>query len=334
MPATVSYGSISQRTAAWAATEMLEHVMPIEVLARFAETKDIPKNTADNALFRRPIPFAPATTPLTEGVTPPGHAMQYENVPVQLQQYGDWVEITDKVHDMVEDPVLKDAAQMSGEQAAETMEAILWGVIRAGTSVAFMNGVQRSDVNTPLTGGTGKTMLANSIRFLKSQRAKFVTKMLDASVKIATVPVAAAFIAFSHTDIEPDLQGLPNFTSVENYGAATQALPYEVGKAGNIRFVLSPLLAPFPDAGGAKGTMKSTSGVNADVYPVVIVSQKSYANVGLRGARAITPMVLNPGVPRGGDPLGQRGSVAWKSYYAALRLNEAWLLRLEVAATA
>jgi N4-gp56 family major capsid protein len=334
MPATVSYGSISQRTAAWAATEMLEHVMPIEVLARFADTKDIPKNTADNALFRRPIPFAPATAPLSEGVTPPGHAMQYENVPVQLQQYGDWVEITDKVQDMAEDPVLKDASQLSGEQAAETMEIILWGVLRAGTNVQFMNGTQRNQVNTALTGAAGKTMLANCVRFLKQQRAKFVTEMLDATVKIATVPVAAAFIAFGHTDLEPDLQNLPNYTSVENYGMATKALPYEVGKAGSIRFILSPLLSPFADAGGAKGAMKSTSGVSADVYPLVIVAKKSYANVGLRGARAITPMVLNPGVPRGGDPLGQRGSVAWKSYYAAMRLNEAWILRLEVAATA
>ena len=42
------YGQISQRTAAWAATEMLSHAEPIIVLGKFGQTKPIPKNTADN----------------------------------------------------------------------------------------------------------------------------------------------------------------------------------------------------------------------------------------------------------------------------------------------
>ena len=42
-------------------------------------------------------------------------------------------------------------------------------------------------------------------------------------------------------------------------------------------------------------------------------------------------MVLNPNVPRGGDPLGQRGSAGWKASHAAVILNDAWMHRLEVA---
>ncbi|MCD2476522.1 N4-gp56 family major capsid protein, partial [Staphylococcus aureus] len=70
-----------------------------------------------------------------------------------------------------------------------------------------------------------------------------------------------------------------------------------------------------------------------DVYPIVIVGQDAYGTVALKGATAITPMVLNPGTPRGGDPLGQRGTVGWKTYFTAIRLNEAWMARLEVAVT-
>lgn len=54
---TVTYGSISQRTAAWASKDMLEHALPIECLARFAASKPIPKNTAEAAKFRRAVPF-------------------------------------------------------------------------------------------------------------------------------------------------------------------------------------------------------------------------------------------------------------------------------------
>lgn len=332
--ATTTYGSISQRTAAWASTEALAHAMPVEVLARYGQSKPIPKNTADGAKFRRAVPFAAATTPLAEGTPPTAHTISYVDVPVTLAQYGDVVEITDKVHDMAEDPVLKDAMQLNGEQAAETLELILWGVLQGGTARTFTNGTARNQVNTALTGAGGLAIIRNAVRALKSARAKMVTSMLSGSVNYKTEPVAAGFVAFGHTNMETDLRGIPGFVPVELYGAATKALPFEVGKVENVRFVLSPVLTPFADAGGTKGTMMSTSGTLADVYSLVIVAANAYGLTALRGAGAITPAVLNPNVPRGGDPLGQKGTVGWKTYFAAVRLNETWMHRIEAAVTA
>lgn len=326
---TTTYGSIGQRTAAWAANEMLAHAEPILVLGKFAQAKPIPKNTAEAVKFRRPVPFPPAVTPLSEGVTPTPRAMNYVDVPATLQQYGDVVEITDKVADVAEDPVLKDATALCGEQAAETIEVLTYGVLRGGTNVFYGNGAARNAVNSAI----GLNKLRAVTRFLKAQRAKEVTKMLSGSTNYKTEPVSAAFIAFGHTDIEADLRTLPGFVPVELYGQSMKALPHEVGKVEGIRFILSPALAPFVDAGGAKGAMKSTAGTSADVYPIVIVGQDAYGTVALKGATAITPMVLNPGTPRGGDPLGQRGTVGWKTYFTAIRLNEAWMARLEVAVT-
>lgn len=335
--ASTTYGSISQRTAAWASKEMLAHAMPIEVLARFATSKPVPKNTAEGAKFRRAIPFPAATTPLTEGVTPAGRAMTYEDVSVTLAQYGDYVEITDKVMDMAEDPVLKDSSALCGEQAAETLENLLWGAIRGGTAVYMTNGdTVRTNIDTALTGAPGQTILRNVVRALKSNRAKAVGKMMAGSPNYNTQPVAAAYFAFGHTDFETDLRGLTNFVPVEQYGQSMQAVPYEVGKCESVRFVLSPALLPFYAGGAAVGAtgMKSAGGVSVDVYPLIIVGADSYATVALRGANAMTPMVLNPGTPRGGDPLGQRGSVGWKSYFAGLILNQAWMYRVEAGVTA
>lgn len=42
-----TYGSISQRTAAWAAVEMLAHAEPILVLSKFGQNKPLPRNKAD-----------------------------------------------------------------------------------------------------------------------------------------------------------------------------------------------------------------------------------------------------------------------------------------------
>jgi len=329
--ATTSYGSISQRTAAWAADEMLAHAMPIVLLGGMGQQKPIPKNTADNAKFRRPIPFPAALAPLTEGVTPPSKAMQYQDVSVQLQQYGDIVEITDKVQDMAEDPVLKDATGLIGEQVAETKESLIWGTLRGGTSVYYTNGSARSAVNTAIT----LNAIRAAVRFLKSQRAQTITQKISASTSYATAPVAPAYVAVGHTDIEADLRAISQFVPVENYASQGGVLPYEVGKIEGVRFCLSPLLTPFTDAGGNPGgTMKYTSNAGAaDVYPILIFGKDAFGQTMLRGANAVTPMVLNPGEPRGGDPLGQRGTVGWKTYFAAVRLNESWMVRIEAAVT-
>lgn len=328
--ATTEYGTISQRTAAWAATEMLAHAEPVIVMQPYAQTKQIPKNKAASVKFRRPVPFAAATTPLTEGVAPTARAMAYADVTVALLQYGDVVEITDKVQDLAEDPVLKDATMLCGEQAGETTEALTFGVAKGGSSVFYANGTGRTDVNTAVT----VTKLRAVTRFLKAQRARFITEKLAGSPNYKTEPIGQAFLAFGHTDLEADIRGLSGFTPVELYGTGQKALPYEIGKIESLRVLLSPLFTPFADGGGDKGTMVSTTGVKADVYPLIIMGKEALGVTVLKGAGAIVPSVLAPGVPRGGDPLGQKGTVGWKTWFAAARLNEAWMTRLEVGATA
>jgi N4-gp56 family major capsid protein len=55
--------------------------------------------------------------------------------------------------------------------------------------------------------------------------------------------------------------------------------------------------------------------------------------VPLKGKSSMTPMVVNP-KPAAGDPLGQRGSVGWKLWTTTIILQEAFMGRLEVGATA
>ena len=327
---TTTYGDISQRTAAWVATEMLSHAEPILVLSKFGQHKEIPKNTADNAKFRRPIPFAAATVPLSEGVAPTPKQMAYEDVAVSLLQYGDVVEITDKVQDMSEDPVLKDASMLCGEQAAETVELLTWGVLKGGTAVQYANGTARTDVNTVISVDDIRAVT----RTLKRNRGKAITSMLASSPNYATKGIEGGYVAFGHTDLEADLRQITGYKAVADYGQRQTLCPEEVGSVENIRFILSPLFEPWEDGGGAKGTMKSTSGTSADVYPVVVIAKEAFGLCPLKGSNSMKPMVLNPGIPRGGDPLGQKGTVGWKTYFAAVRLSEVWMVRIECAVTA
>jgi N4-gp56 family major capsid protein len=328
-----NYGDISQRTAVWAEGKMLEHAEPILVLEKFATPKPLPKNKADTVTFRRPIPYTVSTTQLVEGVTPAPKQMRYEDVSVQMGQYGDVVEISDRVHDMSEDPVLSDAAMLAGEQAAETKELIMWGAIRAGTNASYSGTgtpTSRSDVNNTITLNLQRSV----VRSLNNQRAKFVTRMISASPKFGTEAVAAGYIAFAHTDLEQDIRDMDGFTPIERYGSFAPISDREVGKVEGVRYILSPVLDPFIDAGSATlNNMVSTGGSNVDVYPVIYISANSYGTVPLKGSGSMSPRVLNPDSIDKSDLLGQRGYVGWKMYFASLILNEAWVSRVEVGVT-
>lgn len=328
--ATTTYGDINQRTAAWAATEMLRHAEPVTVLSKFGLPKPVPKNKAQTVKFRRVVPFGPADTPLVEGVTPSAQKLAYEDVSVTLKQYGQSIEISDVVDDLAEDSVLQDASAASGEQAGLTIEMVTWGVLRGGTNVFYANGSSRSTVNTAINLNKQRAVT----RALKRQKAARVTAMLDGSPNFGTKPIESSYIAVAHTDLESDIRNMTGFVPVAEYGSRRPVCNEEIGSVEDVRYVLSPELSPFPDAGGAAGSTLSTSGTNADVYPVLIFGKEAYGTTPLKGAGAITPIVLNPGKADKSDPLGQRGYVSWKTYFAAVILNQSWMVRLEVAVTA
>lgn len=326
-----TYGDISQRTAVWAAVEMLAHAEPILVLSKYGQPKPMPKNKANKVKFRRPVPYTVSTTTLTEGVTPASQQMRYEDVEATMAQYGAVIETTDVVADLAEDPVLKDMAMLAGEQAAETIELVTWGVLKGGTSVTYgaSTDTARSDVNDPITLARQRAVT----RSLKAQRGKKVTSKVGASAKYGTEPIAPAFLAFGHTDLEADIRDMPGFVPCEKY-AGMEPLPYEIGKVEDVRYILSPILVPFQAAGSTTlNGMTADDGTNVDVYPVIYIAKEAYGLVPLKGDGAIEPSVLNPNTRTKDDPLGQRGYVGWKTYFTAVRLNESWMTRLEVGAT-
>lgn len=326
-----TYGDISPRTAIYAVAKFLEHVKPVEVLAKFGMNEAIPKNKGTLAVFRRFVPFAIYTDALVEGVTPAPNMLQYEDVSVVVSQYGAWVNFTDVILDTHEDPNLQKITMGLGEQAASTKEAIIWAELVGGTNVIYSGtATSRATVAAPIA----EEDLVAAQRFLKAAKAKPITKMLKASTNIATEPVAPAYIAFGHTNLEPDFRALTGFVPREKYSNYNVVSDWELGKFQDIRVVLSPDLEIFYGAGAAGPTgVLSADGANVDVYPIVIIGQDAYGIIPLRGMDSATITVKNP-TPTYEDPLAQRGFASYKMWYAALRLNEAWMVRIEAAASA
>ena len=326
--ATTAYGDISPRTAAYAEKELLKRGLPYLVLEKFGQAKPLPANSTKVMKFRRYNALPNTPTALTEGVTPTSRNLTVTDVTATLQQYGDLVQISDVIIDTHEDQTLNEAIDLLGEQAAQMIEKMRFGVLKAGTNVLYANGSTRSAVNTAIT----KQIQQRAVRALKRQNARQITEIVRSTPAYGTENVAPAYVALIHPDLESDVRALTGFTPAERYGTIT---PWEneLGKVDDVRYVTSTIFEPFTDAGGAKGAMLSTSGTSADVYPVLFVAKNAYGIIALKGMFALTPMVVNP-KPSDSDPLAQRGSVAWKAMQTAVILNDAWLCRAEVAATA
>lgn len=329
MSGVMTYGDISPRTAAFAAKELLKRGQPLLVLEKFMQGKPLPGNSSTSMTFRRYNALALATTPLTEGVTPTSKKLTKTDVPVTLYQYGDLVETTDVIEDTHEDAVLKETMGILGEQSAQTIETVRYNVLKACTNKFYANGTARTDVNTAVTASLQKKI----VRALKRQNAMQITTIIKSTPDFNTEAVLPCYVGLGHTDLENDIRGMANFTDAKDYGHGTTPFEGEIGAVGNVRYILSNIFTPYADGGGAFGTMVTTSGVKADVYPIIYLGKDSWAGVALKGKFAIIPMVINPNKPSKSDPLGQRGSVAWKTMQNALILNDAWMAVAEVAAT-
>ncbi len=333
---TMDYATVSQRTNTYARAEMLAHAQDVQILNLYGDIIPLPKNKAKTITMRRwnppavPLDGSGNPVPLTEGVEPAARDHTYEDVVITMKQFGGYEIITDVVSDLAEDNVRQHATQANGEQAGTYAELECWGALRGGTNVKYANGTARNQVNTPVSA----TLLAGVERILRANKGKEITSCLAGSVKIATVPVPRAYILFGHTDLKYDLEALPNFSKFETYiGQDGKMSRYEVGRYGSFRVILSPTLTKWADAGAASSTMVSTSGTNADVYPLIAIARNSYAHVPVKGKKAIIPQIIQPDTPSAGDRLGQKGSVGYKMYYASGITNQAWVVRCEVAAT-
>jgi N4-gp56 family major capsid protein len=328
----LNYGDISPRVGLFAVSNFLVHAFPQLILERFAQTQAVPKNTGQVIKWRRPIPFDVSTEQLTEGVTPSPIGLSYEDVSGTLAQYGSWIQFTDVIADTHEDNNLQTMTMLAGEQAALTKERILWNMMVGGTNVVY-SGSATSRATVQATIDLGDLRLVQ--RTLKVAMAKPITKMIDASEKVATQPVAPAFVAIGHSNMEQDFRALTGFVPRENYSNVKLLHDYEIGKIEDIRVILAPHVTYFSGAGAAFTTGILHNGTNVDVYPLVVFGQDAFAATPLKGMDSARVVVKNPAMGSSeSDPLGQRGYVAWKMWYSAVRLNEAWIVRVEAAVSA
>jgi N4-gp56 family major capsid protein len=332
-------GDISFRTAGHIARELLKRAQPLMIISRLGQPKPIPKNVSDTIKFRGYQHLDNQPKELMEGITPDASKPTYREVHAQLKQYGDWIGISDKIDDTHEDPLIAEFSGILGEQSAIMLERVMIEILHGATNVFFsgdvgggVNATSRSEVNKPINLNLQRRIM----RGLRRQLAQPITNIIAASPNFNTSPIPPSYIAVAHTDCQDDIREMPGFIPAEKYGSY-KPMEGEFGSVEGVRYMTTTLLDPFIGAGAAPlaGTPILASGACADVYPIYFFGKDAFGVTPYAkdkaGASPVMPMILNPNVPRGGDPLGQRGSMGWKAYRTGVILYDFWMCRAEVA---
>lgn len=320
---TTSRTQITKENTEFYSRVLLYRAVPLFLHTKFAQVRDIPRNGGTNVIkFRRYGNLSAATTALSEGVTPTGSQLSITDVSATVQQYGDFVTLTDRVSYESKDPILTETAEILGDQAGDTLDQLCRDVLAAGTVVDYEStAAARGDITAAMK--LTSTTIRLAVRTLKNAKARKVTRMINASTGIATEPVNAAYIGIVHPNTTYDLKSDSAFVPVEKYASTMNVMEGEVGKVDEVRFIETTNAKVFTGAGNGGVDVYATIIMGMDAYGITRISGESLKNI-------VKPL----GSAGTADPLDQRTTSGWKSTFVAKILNDAFMVRIEHGVTA
>ena len=304
--ATQTYSGISSEQKVFYERALMKRLVPNLVYTKYGQRRSAPKNEGDTVNFRRFNALEAATTALTEGVTPSGSDLSVTALTATVKQYGDFVEISDKLDMVGIDPVLSESAGVLGEQAALTIDTVVRDEVTSGTSVLYAGGKANRDALTAADVVTSAD-IRKAVRMLKRNNAK---------------PMDGGFyIGIIHPDVAYDMMSDSMWQDISKYSGGTQIMKGEIGKIHGVRFIESTNNKQVENTG--KVTVHLSMIIGQDAYGVVDVAGKSKPEMIVKAA----------GSSGTADPLNQRATSGWKAMFTAKRLQELAMVRLESAAT-
>lgn len=305
--AVQTYGGLTAEQKTFYDRTLLSRLLPNLVFMKYGQKykKSIPKHEGATINFRRFNSLPVITEPLIEGQPPAGSNLSITSINVTVQQYGDYVLLSDFIQLAGIDPVVTETLEVQGEQAAQSLDTIVRNVVASGTNVLYARGVTRGEIQS------GDVLTGTLIRKARKIMARNNVKPYERN----------DYIAFIHPDAAYDLMGDPAWVDASKYAGSEQIFEGELGKLYGIRFV-ETTLAPIFAGAGAGGI---------DVYATIVIGRDAYGVTDIAGSAKPETIVKPLGSAGTADPLNQQSSVGWKACLAAMRLQELAILRIEHA---
>lgn len=285
--------------------ELIEEAQAALIHDQFCDDKPIPKGAGKKIEFRKFDPLPKATTPLQEGITPTGRKLNMTKLEAEVNQFGDFVTVTDILDLTALDPIILNATKLLGRQAGLTLDTVTRDILNGGTSVMYcpriVNGVetevtQRSGLDT--TSVLTVKMVKKAATMLKRRNAPTFSD--------------GSYVALIHPDTAYELTEDPKWLAPHQYVDTSNIYNGEIGKIHGVRFVESSECKIF--SGG--------------VYSTIFLAQGAYGVTDIEGG-GLETIVHQIGTSGANDPLNQRGTVGWKALKTAEILIPQYIIRVE-----
>lgn len=337
--ALATYSSPAQRIGRIKG-QILKHAIHTSTVEISGEVFTQPVKMGDTVVFRQVVPFgATAASPNTfnttaaahliqEGATPPSESLVVLDTTVQVQKYGALYGYTEKEDSLGEDDIPGWMEEQLGERLGLVRELIYVGALQGGTNRFYSGGSTRLTTSAPVTLNLNNRVT----RSLAANHAKFVRAAVSSSGNYGTVSLQKTYLAFGHTDLQQDIEAIPGYKAVSDYGSMKVAHEMEIGSVGSVRYILSPDMPKFADAGAlVAGTSNlSTTGTNADVYQLFVIAKDGWGHTAFRGLSAFKFNHIPVSKVDKSDPTGERGYCSATFYDAGFVSNPGWIAVCEV----
>ncbi len=202
-------------------TELIRNAEPLLVHDMFGQKRSIPKNGGKTIEFRRLNPFPKADKPLVEGITPDGKSLDWSKLSATVNQYGDYVTVSDMLDLTAIDNNILEATVILGDQAGRTLDTVTREVINAGSNVQYAAG----EVDARCELDESHVMTVAAVKKAVSTLKKGLAKKINGD-----------YVAIIHSNVAYDLMNDPEWQSVKEYNPKDW-YEGEIGKIFGCRFI-------------------------------------------------------------------------------------------------
>lgn len=204
-----------------------------------------------------------------------------------------------------------------------------------------------------LTGEGSDISIANYIDLMKlsisldNNHCPKQTTMITGSTAVDTKVIAGARYMYVGSEILPTLERMKDlhderaFIRVEHYARAGNVARGEEGSIGKFRIIVVPEMMHWSGAGaaatGANAGYRTTDG-NYDVFPMLVVGEKSFTNIGFQTNGKAFKFKIKHVKPESDisygqhDPFGEKGFMSIKWYYGFMALRPERIALMKVVA--
>ena len=275
------------------------------VHGQFAQKKPIPQGSGKTIEFRKFASLPKATTPLTEGVTPDGKSLTVTAITATVNQYGDYITMSDVLELTTIDNVILEATKLLGRQAGLTLDTVVRNVMHSGTNVTYCPKVAADGTETEVTS---RTALDNTCQLTVK-----VVQQVVAKLRAQNAPtIGGKYVAIIHPYVAYDLMRDPEWIDAHKYAKPDNLYEGEIGEVGGVRFVQTTEAKIYENG----------------VFGTLFLGDGAYGDTEISGG-GLQTIVKQKGSAGTADPLDQRSSVGWKAIKTAELLIENYLVRVE-----